>query len=102
IQEIFNIPAKTRYLVAARAMNSIFTGDADTSAYTALTPKQKLDEMNPALNSLDGRRLWAAKQSLAMNWSHPDDVPEATLNRILWWEAKGYDKPYPSLHSNRK
>lgn len=102
IQEIFNIPAKTRYLVAARAMNSIFTGDADASAYTSLTPKQRLDEMNPSLNSLDGRRLWAARQSLAMNWSHPDDVPEATLNRILWWAAMGYDKPYPSLPSSRK
>ena len=102
IQEIFNVPAKTRFLVAARSMRSIFTGDADTSTYTALTPKQRLDEMNPPLNSLDGRRLWSAQQSLAMNWAHPDDIREDALNRILWWAAKGYDKPYPSLHNNRK
>src|SRR5579864_1337246 len=102
IQEIFDIPAKTRYLVAARAMHSIFAADADISAYTALTPKQPLDEMNPGLSSLDGRRLWAAQQSLAMNWSHPDDIREDALNPILWWAAKGYDKPYPSLHPNKK
>jgi hypothetical protein len=54
--------------------------------------------MNPALNSLEGRQLWAAKQSLAMNWAHPDDVREDALNRILWWASKGYDTTYPSLH----
>ena len=101
IQEIFNIPAKTRYLVAARAMHSVFTGEADTSQYGALTPKVALDEMNPALRSLDGRRLWAARQSLAMNWLHPDDIREDTLNRILWWAAKGYETPYPRLAANR-
>jgi YVTN family beta-propeller protein len=98
IQEIFDIPAKTRYLVSARSMNSIFTADADTSTYRALTPKQALDEMNPAARSLNGRQLWAAQQSLAMNWSHPDDIKEDVLNRILWWDSKGYDKPYPVLH----
>jgi YVTN family beta-propeller protein len=98
IQEIFEIPAKTRYLVSARAMHSIFTAGADTSAYSALMPKVALDEMNPAVRSLNGRRLWAAQQSLAMNWSHPDDIKEDVLNRILWWDSKGYDKTYPVLH----
>ena len=98
IQEIFDIPAKTRYLVTARAMRSVFTTDADTSTFAARTPKVQLDEMNPALSSLEGRRLWAAKQSLAMNWAHPDDVREETLNRILWWASKGYDTTYPALH----
>ncbi len=102
IQEIFNIPAKTRYLVAARAMKSIFTSDEDTSPYAALTPKIELDEINPALKALDGRQLWAAQQSLAMNWRHPDDIREETLNRILWWAAKGYDKSYPVLTNRKK
>ncbi len=44
-----------------------------------------------------GRRLWAARQSAAMNCSEPDDIPQATLNRILWWDSKGYDTPYPRL-----
>lgn len=30
-----------------------------------------------------------------MNWNEVNDVPSAELNRILWWDRKGYDKPYP-------
>jgi hypothetical protein len=32
-----------------------------------------------------------------MNWSEPDDIPQAILNRILWWDSKGYSTPYPNL-----
>ncbi len=95
IQEIFRIPPRTRFLKSARAMTSMFTAQADTAPYECLTPQVALDEMNPPLKALDGRRLWAARQSLAMNWNEPDDVPEGVLNRILWWDAKGYDREYP-------
>jgi hypothetical protein len=101
IQEIFNIPAKTRYLVSARPMKSIFTRDADLKPYAAITPKASLDETNAPLKSLVGRRRWAAEQSLSMNWSHVDDIREDALNRILWWDAKGYDTPYPKLHGSQ-
>jgi hypothetical protein len=95
IQEIFQIPARTRFLKAARAMTSVFTAEADARPYEHLVPKQAIDEMNPPLKSLSGPRLSAARQSLAMNFSEPDEAPAETLNRILWWDAKGYDAPYP-------
>jgi hypothetical protein len=76
-------------------MSSVFTAAAAPAPYRALTPKVPLDEMNPPLRSLSGKRLWAARQSLAMNFNDIDDVPKDVLNRILWWEAKGYDKPFP-------
>ena len=60
-----------------------------------LTPKVALDEMNPPLKALRGNRLKAAKQSAAMNWKEPDDAPAKVLNQILWWDSKGYDRPYP-------
>jgi hypothetical protein len=44
---------------------------------------------------LNGRELWGARQSAAMNWHHPDDVPSDVLNRILWWDSKGYNTAYP-------
>ena len=97
IQEIFNIPAKTRYLASARAMTSVFVPEKVLSAYKKLQPKVALDEMNPPLKALNGRRLWAAQQSAAMNWNDIDDIPQDTLNKILWWDSKGYDKPYPKL-----
>jgi YVTN family beta-propeller protein len=96
IQDIFEIPPRTRYASAARAMTSIFTPDADTAPYQSLPARVSLDEMNPPLAALDGKRLWAARQSLAMNWSHPDDVRSDVLNRILWWDARGYQTPYPA------
>jgi hypothetical protein len=96
IQEIFGIPQRTRFLKAARAMTSVFTAQTDTAPYEHLVPKVPLDEMNPPLRALNGRRLWAARQSAAMDWSEPDEAPADTLNRILWWDAKGYETPYPS------
>jgi YVTN family beta-propeller protein len=98
IQDIFGIPPRTKFLKTARAMSSVFTAQADNSEYKCLTPKVAIDEMNAPLKALAGRKLWAAKQSLAMNWAEPDDVPQDVLNRILWWDAKGYDKAYPKLH----
>jgi YVTN family beta-propeller protein len=95
IQEIYQIPARTRFLESARAMTSVFTPAADATPYQKLTPKIALDQMNPPLTALNGRRLLAARQSAAMKWSEPDDAPEKLLNQILWWDAKGYDKPYP-------
>jgi hypothetical protein len=95
ITEIFGIPQRTQFLANARGMHSIFTNERDLSAYQTLTPKIVLDEMNPPLKALSGRPLWAARQSLAMNWAKPDDINQAVLNRILWWDSKGYDKPYP-------
>jgi len=32
-----------------------------------------------------------------MNFKDLDDVPSDTLNRILWWDARGWDRPYPKL-----
>jgi hypothetical protein len=95
IQEIFEIPARTRFLASARAMTSVFTPQANLAPYQCLKPKVALDEMNPPLRALSGQKLWAARQSLAMNWSHPDDIRPDVLNRILWWDSKGYDHPYP-------
>jgi YVTN family beta-propeller protein len=96
IQDIFEIPPRTRFASSARAMTSIFTPESDVAKYRCLPAKLALDEMNPPLVSLSGKRLWAARQSLAMNWSHPDDIRSDVLNRILWWDAKGYDVPYPA------
>lgn len=97
IQEIYKIPARTRYLAAARPMTSMFTAEKDLSPYQHIVPTQPIDEYNPPLKALAGRRLWAAQQSARMNFRDLDDAPQDTLNHILWWDAKGYDQPYPAL-----
>jgi hypothetical protein len=95
IQDVFRIPPKTMYLANSRAMTSVFSADAKLDAYTAIEPKIKLDDMNPPITALNGKEKWAAVESAKMNWNDLDDVPSDVLNRILWWDAKGFDKPYP-------
>ena len=96
IQEIFEIPARTRALKSARAMNSVFMPTPNLERYTHLPTNIPLDTMNPLLKQVTGKAAWAARKSLAMNWADLDDVPQDTLNRILWWDSKGYDVPYPT------
>jgi YVTN family beta-propeller protein len=102
IQEIFGIPPSTRFVRHARAMNAVFTTAADSRPYTALPSNLKFDELNPPLKALNGRRLWAARQSLAMDFSEVDDVPSDVLNRILWWDAKGWETEMPVLRASRR
>ena len=95
IQDIFRIAPQTRYAKAARAMTSMFTDKVDLRPFTHIDAKIPMDEMNKPLKALNGRALWAARQSMAIDWNEPDEAPQDVLNRILWWDAKGYDKPYP-------
>jgi hypothetical protein len=96
IQEIFKIPARTRYLAASRSMTSMFTAQADTSPYQHIVPKQDLEQANPPLKALAGRQLWAARESLKMNFRDLDDAPQETLNRVLWYDAKGWNTQFPA------
>jgi hypothetical protein len=96
IQEIFKIPARTRYLAAARSMTSMFTAQADVSPYQHIVPTQDLEQPNPPLKALAGRQLWAARESAKMNFRDLDDAPQETLNRVLWYDAKGWNTPFPA------
>jgi hypothetical protein len=95
IQDIFGIPQQTRFLKAARGMNSIFTDKADLTPYQHLTPQVPLDEMNPPVSALSGRQRWAAEQSARMDFRDVDRNPPGLLDRILWWDSRGYNTPYP-------
>lgn len=97
IQDIFRIPPRTRYLASARAMNSVFTPQADLKTFEAIEPTIRLDELNPPVQALRGRARWAAEQSLKMDFSEVDDVPQDVLNHILWGDAKGWSAPFPKL-----
>ena len=95
MQDIFGLQPRTRFLANARAMNSVFTAEAKGDPYTAIEPNIKLDDMNPPASALSGREKWATQASARMNWNDLDDVPSDILNRILWWDAKGFQTPYP-------
>jgi len=53
--------------------------------------------MNPPLASLRGLQRDLARASLDMDFSEPDNAPEAVLNRAIWHSVKGYGTPYPRM-----
>ena len=58
MQDIFGIAPKTRFLAGARAMNSVFTTEANADTYTAIVPRIQLDDMNPPASALTVWLVW--------------------------------------------
>jgi len=70
-------------------MYNAFTGSPNLAAYRRTdAPRVPLDERN--LPSALG-----AAQSMAMDLSEADRVPDALLNEILWHAVKGAASPMP-------
>jgi YVTN family beta-propeller protein len=81
-------------LIALDMRNS-FTRTPDLTPYASVVPKQDLFETNPRPSALRGAARQGALASARMDWSVPDNVPTADLNRILWHAIKGADAKYP-------
>lgn len=96
IQDILGLTPSTHFLKAARPMSTIFTTQKDLSPFTHLPNKTSLTMMNPSASALNGQAKKDALLSARMNWNDFDDVPEQTLNRILWANVKGYETPMPA------
>ena len=41
------------------------------------------------------RDFHVAREEVARLADRPDDIRPDVLNRILWWDSKGYGRPYP-------
>jgi hypothetical protein len=102
IEQILGLPPSNQFDLAAEPMFSLFTAEADSSAYTSLPAKIALDEMNPARAGLKGLQRELADASLRMDFSEPDAAPEDILNRAIWHSLKGYGTPYPARAPEKK
>jgi hypothetical protein len=100
-------------------MPDAFTNTPDFTPYTAITPTQPLDQMNPAPagtvaglvqsgHSTSGAATAAQVRALQALWaeastrmfsgaaaSAPDMADPRLLNRVIWYSVKGYTTPYP-------
>ena len=86
---ILGLPPMSQYDAAATPMYNAFTGSPNLAAYRRTdAPRVPLDERN--LPSALG-----AAQSMAMDLSEADRVPDALLNEILWHAVKGAASPMP-------
>ena len=95
IELILGLPTLSLFDLIAQDMRNSFTGTPDLTPYTAVTPEQPLDELNPPLSALSGSARRAAIDSSKMRWDVPDAVPSDRLNRILWHQIRGWKTPFP-------
>ncbi len=86
LELMLGLPPMTQFDAEATPMFSAFTDTPDLTPYTAITPKQPLDEMNPA-------DAYRAEDSLALDLEGEADqfsrADEQTFNEILWGAIKG-------------
>jgi YVTN family beta-propeller protein len=94
IEQILGMKPMNVQDAIANTMKECFTEKADTTHYTAISPKIPLDELNPPLSTLSGKALYYAKKSMLPEFDGVDSGNDDLLNRILWFAAKG-NAPYP-------
>ena len=71
--------------------------EPDLTPYKALPSNIPLERLNPKLADIrDPRQLHWAELSLEEDFDEVDEADEDTLNRILWFAARGRDDTYPS------
>ncbi|HAX42140.1 MAG TPA: hypothetical protein DCY80_06235, partial [Solibacterales bacterium] len=63
--------------------------DARTVPYSAITPQQTLNELNPPKTAL-------AERSAPLHWAEADMIDDNELNEILWLAIKGTQPPAPT------
>ena len=97
IENILGLPPMNRIDRASGDMSGCFTVTPDFTPYNAEMNKIPLDQLNPPLQALSGKKKYWAQKSLQQDLDDYDRVDEMTFNQIIWHSVKGYDKPYPVL-----
>jgi len=97
IELILGLPSMSLFNLIATDMRASFKDTPDLKPFKAILPRQSLFELNPPATALTGARRTGALASAKMNFSVPDDVPTAELNRIVWHDVKGWGTPYPGV-----
>ena len=104
IELMLGLPALSLFDLVATDMRASFIepGEApNVAAYTAVLPRQRIDETNARVSEIRGRdaaaRKRAALASQRMSFDGPDEAPSDLLNRILWHDARGWRTAYPGV-----
>lgn len=88
IEEILGLASMSQFDYFGRPLRDIWADSPDLRTYTALTPAQSLDEMNPS-----GTR--GARESAKLELWIEDVADESLGNQVLWRAIKGPNVPYP-------
>jgi DNA-binding beta-propeller fold protein YncE len=97
IELILGLPPMNQLDASAIPMSACFTDIADPTPYDPVPNRIPLDRMNPELSAIrDPRQLRWAQASLEEPLDEIDEADEDTLNRILWFAARGDDDTFPA------
>jgi DNA-binding beta-propeller fold protein YncE len=91
IEDILGLDRLSKFDYFSRSLADVFTKTPNLTPYVALTPEQRLDEMNP-------EKTAAAKLSEGLDFSAADRVDDARFNELLWLMLKG-DQSMPVAQS---
>ncbi|MEI8073699.1 MAG: alkaline phosphatase family protein [Bacteroidota bacterium] len=95
IEQILGIPPMNIIDASARLMTDWFQSSKNNKTFTALANNIPLDQMNPELHALSGKAKKMATLSKEEAFKEIDGGNDDTMNRILWFYAKG-NAAYPS------
>ena len=97
IELILGLPPMNQFDASATAMAGCFADQPDRTPYEAVKNIVPLGEVNPAVAAIrDPRQRHWAEVSLRLPLDDADEADEDTLNRILWYAARGSDETYPA------
>ncbi|MFL5243039.1 MAG: bifunctional YncE family protein/alkaline phosphatase family protein [Gemmataceae bacterium] len=102
IELILGLPPMNQLDLSATPMRNCFNEKPDLASYTAVANRIKLDEMNPPMQALNGKKLFWAKKSMELDLDEGDQADEDTLNHILWYATRGYETAYPEKYAGRQ
>ncbi len=89
---IAGIGPMSQFDAAATPMLNSFTDKPNFAAYTAITPTQKLDQLNPATGAL-------AEKAATLDFSGADRAPHQQLNELIWESVYGEGSDMPTPHT---
>jgi hypothetical protein len=95
IELILGLPPMNQMDLMAAPMHACFADAIDLRPYRCRDNKVPLDQLNAALDTLEGPARRDALASLALDLDDIDRADEAVFNRILWHAVKGHDVPFP-------
>jgi YVTN family beta-propeller protein len=87
IEEILGLDRMSQFDAYGRPLRGIWSDTPNLAPYAALTPAQRLDEMNPP-------RTRSAIESRGLDLARADAGDMELMNRVLWHSLKG-ELPYP-------
>ena len=104
IELMLGLPSLSLFDLVATDMRASFIEPGEqpsVTPFTAMAPRQRIDETNARVSEIRGpdaaARRRAALASQRMSFDGPDEAPSNQLNRILWHDARGWRTPYPGV-----